>query len=58
MQLVDRVKRLVAGPDEEGIVLQCTNCGETFDEPQAACPVCGEDEIKEKGSFQFRPKEE
>ncbi|UPV74137.1 hydrogenase maturation nickel metallochaperone HypA [Halorussus limi] len=57
MGVVDTIKEWVIPDAESGVELQCTNCGETFDEPLENCPNCGSEETKEVGGFDMRPDE-
>jgi len=41
--------------NESGVTLECTDCGETFEEPPGECPNCGPTEIREIEGFDMRP---
>lgn len=54
MGLVDRLKSALS-TDTEGVKYQCASCGTEFDTAYERCPQCGEDDVRERGSFEFRP---
>lgn len=55
MKIVETIKDMLVPDTERGVELECTNCGETFDEPRERCPECGSAEIKETEGFEMRP---
>ena len=55
MGIIETVKDMLIPDNEPGVTLECTNCGETFDEPHGACPNCGSEEVKEREGFDMRP---
>lgn len=56
MDILESVKDiLVPQTEEEGIALECVNCGERYDPDRERCPECGEVESKEVGGFEMRP---
>jgi rRNA maturation endonuclease Nob1 len=55
MGLVETLKGMVVPDTEPGVALECTDCGETFDEPLGRCPNCGSTDVKEIEDFDMRP---
>jgi Zn finger protein HypA/HybF involved in hydrogenase expression len=55
MGIVDTLKGMLVPDNEPGVALECTDCGETFDEPLGQCPNCGSTEVKEIEGFDMRP---
>ena len=59
MGLLDRLKETFSSGDDaasRGVEYQCTDCGAVFDTARDRCPECGETDIRERGSFEFRPQ--
>jgi predicted RNA-binding Zn-ribbon protein involved in translation (DUF1610 family) len=55
MSLVDSLKEMLVPDTEPGVVYECAECGERFDDARAHCSNCGSNEIKEQEGFDFRP---
>lgn len=55
MGIVQTLKRMLVPDTETGIVYECANCGETFDEVHEECPACGSTDIREDEGFEMRP---
>ncbi|WP_201293951.1 hypothetical protein [Natronorubrum halalkaliphilum] len=55
MGLLDRLKETLP-IDAEGIEYQCPTCGTVLETAHERCPECGEIDIRERGSFEFRPE--
>lgn len=60
MGLVDRIRDALSTDRnaDGGVEYQCASCGEVFDTAHERCPNCGESDIRERGSFEFRPEGE
>lgn len=59
MSIIDRLKETFASDEhseETGVEYQCAACGTVFDTAHERCPECGESDIRERGSFEFRPE--
>jgi rRNA maturation endonuclease Nob1 len=55
MGLLDSIKEMFGSGTEPGIVYECAECGERFDEAHHTCPECGSTEILEREGFEMRP---
>lgn len=55
MGIVDTLKDMLVPDTEHGVQLECTNCGERFDEPWEECPQCGSTDVKEVEGFDMAP---
>ena len=55
MGILEQLKDTLT-PDDGGVEYQCPSCGTVFDTAHERCPECGGAEIRERGSFEFRPE--
>lgn len=55
MGFLDRLTELLPSGDG-GVEYQCPSCGTVFDTAHDRCPECGEIDVRERGSFEFRPE--
>ncbi|UPW00203.1 hypothetical protein M0R88_17020 [Halorussus gelatinilyticus] len=55
MGIVETLRDMLVPDTEPGVALECTECGERFDEPLDRCPNCGSEAVKEVEGFDLRP---
>jgi uncharacterized OB-fold protein len=55
MGIIESVKDILVPETEEGIALECVECGTRYDPDRERCPECGAVESKEVGGFEMRP---
>ena len=55
MGFLERLKRALS-TDDGGGEYQCPSCGAVFDTAHERCPECAELDVRERGSFEFRPE--
>jgi uncharacterized OB-fold protein len=55
MSLVETIKDMLVPDNEPGVALECTECGQRFDEARSHCPNCGSEDVKEVEGFDMRP---